>query len=137
MPQIEIFTGGELATNAYLLPGKNGYLCFDAPDGLADELKQRKITLTALILTHGHFDHIWDAARIQQEFSCPIWIQEDDAFMLKDPTVFHRFGITGIPPLNDYQLLPVKNKVESLWTYSTSPVTLQGVSLFMIKPRGN
>ena len=33
-----VFTGGDLATNGYLLEGKEGAICFDAPEGMAREL---------------------------------------------------------------------------------------------------
>ncbi len=34
-----LYTGGALGTNAYLVPGSapGSYLCFDVPEGLAEE----------------------------------------------------------------------------------------------------
>ena len=32
-----VFTGGDLATNGYLLECREGLICFDAPEGMARE----------------------------------------------------------------------------------------------------
>lgn len=102
------YTGGDLATNAYLLPVEGGVLCFDAPEGLAAALRKKDITVRALILTHGHFDHIWDAALIQSDHKCPVYAHADDAGMIRDPSVFARFGVReSIAPVANLQLIEV------------------------------
>lgn len=69
----EVFCGGFVQTNAWLLQAEGRHLLIDAPDDAADWLRGRGIKLDALLLTHQHFDHVMDAARIAQEHGCPIY----------------------------------------------------------------
>jgi len=88
-----VFTGGDLATNGYLLEGKEGTICFDAPEGMARELMRTGIKPTALLLTHGHFDHMWDSALIQEDYRCPIYVHQADEAMVLDPSYAKMFGV--------------------------------------------
>lgn len=73
MLNISSFTGGIAQTNGWLLQTKNGALAVDAPEGFADWLVQQNVKVTALLLTHQHFDHVQDAARIRREHGIPIF----------------------------------------------------------------
>jgi hydroxyacylglutathione hydrolase len=63
---IECFTGGYVQTNGYLVEGPKGYLLIDAPSGVAKWLAKKGIVPTDVLLTHQHYDHIEDAAALQQ-----------------------------------------------------------------------
>lgn len=67
-----VHTGGFTFTNGYLLRGPAGNVAIDAPDGMADWLDSLGVRLDALLLTHWHFDHVVDAARLAREHGCPI-----------------------------------------------------------------
>jgi hydroxyacylglutathione hydrolase len=67
-----IHTGGFTFTNGYLLSGPGGCVAVDAPEGMAAWLERLKVKLDALLLTHWHFDHVVDAARLAREHGCPI-----------------------------------------------------------------
>jgi glyoxylase-like metal-dependent hydrolase (beta-lactamase superfamily II) len=69
----EIFTGGVCQTNAFLVGAGGRHLLIDAPDNAADWLKERGVSIEALLLTHQHFDHVLDAARIKSEHGCGIY----------------------------------------------------------------
>jgi hypothetical protein len=92
-----VFTGGDLATNGYVLEGSGGAICFDAPEGMARELMRCGIKPVALILTHGHFDHMWDAALIQEDHQCPVYIHPADAPMVLDTSYVKMFGVATPP----------------------------------------
>jgi glyoxylase-like metal-dependent hydrolase (beta-lactamase superfamily II) len=92
-----VFTGGDLATNGYLLEGKEGVICFDAPEGMARELMRNEIKPVALLLTHGHFDHMWDSVLIQEDYHCPIYVHPADAPMVLDTSYVKMFGV--VPPI--------------------------------------
>lgn len=62
----DVYTGGFVQTNAYLLTGPQGALLIDAPAGVAAWLKAKGITPVAALLTHQHYDHVEDAAALQQ-----------------------------------------------------------------------
>lgn len=65
-------TGGIAQTNGYLLTTGSAALVFDAPEGMADWLDVRAARVDALVLTHQHFDHVLDAAAIQERHGCPV-----------------------------------------------------------------
>jgi len=89
--QAEVFTGGMAATNAYLLPCEAGWLAVDAPEGMAAHCRGRKIA--ALVLTHGHWDHIWDAAALVEEHGCPVYYHEADKMLIMQPEIMAAFGL--------------------------------------------
>jgi hydroxyacylglutathione hydrolase len=88
----ESFCGGIFETNCYLFHAPEGAILFDAPDGSCDWLGRRGIDLKMLILTHGHFDHIPDVAKIKRKFGCPIGCHPETAPMISDPNFFRSFG---------------------------------------------
>ena len=47
---------------------------------LADE----GLTLKGILLTHGHFDHIWRAQELRNATGAPLYVHESDAEMLTD-----------------------------------------------------
>ncbi len=72
---IRIYTGGPAACNAYLIKGRDGYVAVDAPLGFADWVLKRLpegAKLTDLLITHQHFDHVDDAARLHKLTGCRI-----------------------------------------------------------------
>jgi glyoxylase-like metal-dependent hydrolase (beta-lactamase superfamily II) len=48
-------------------------------------LDENRLTPAAVLLTHGHIDHIWSAQKVSDTFGCPTYIHPEDRFMLTDP----------------------------------------------------
>ena len=48
-------------------------------------LSERGLTLRGILLTHGHFDHIWRADQLRAATGAPLYVHELDAEMLTDP----------------------------------------------------
>ena len=71
-PSPRCHTGGFTATNSYLLEGPEGAILVDAAEGAAAWLRSLGVQPAALLLTHLHFDHVVDAARIAADFGCPV-----------------------------------------------------------------
>jgi hydroxyacylglutathione hydrolase len=69
-------TGGFTGTNGYAFAAPDGWVGVDAPADFAEWLAKRGIRLAALLLTHAHFDHVIDAARVKREHGCPIYAWE-------------------------------------------------------------
>jgi len=65
--KLSVFTGGFAQTNGWLLETADGNLLVDAPDGIADWLNQRGVRIDAVLLTHQHYDHVLDAAALQNQ----------------------------------------------------------------------
>ena len=75
----------EYATNCYILKGEQGDLVIDPGQGSFDWVMQNTGKIAAVLNTHGHFDHVYDDAKLQR-MGAKIYIHEDDAFMLRtDP----------------------------------------------------
>ena len=71
--EIRAFTGGFTATNGYSFQTSGGLVVIDAPQGMAGWLAGQNLKASALFLTHWHFDHVMDAARIAREHGCPVY----------------------------------------------------------------
>jgi hydroxyacylglutathione hydrolase len=92
MLQIQTFIGGIFDTNAYFIAGPGGNLLFDAPTGSAEWLQEFGVKLDLLLITHGHVDHIEDAAKIKRIFGCQVAYHPDSLPLITDPDFFKRLG---------------------------------------------
>lgn len=88
--QLDTFTGGIFDTNCFFLPDCG--ILVDAPQGAADWLKELGYRVSTLLLTHGHIDHVWDAARIQAEHECLVGYHVDTEPMVTQRNFFKEFG---------------------------------------------
>lgn len=52
---------------------------------LREILDEHRLTPSAVLLTHGHVDHIWSAQKVGDTYGCPVYIHPQDRFMLTDP----------------------------------------------------
>lgn len=86
------FCGGVFETNCYLLEAPEGCILFDAPEGACAWLESRRVEPQLLLLTHGHFDHIPDLAKIKRRFGCQIGCHPDTVPMIAEPEFFRNFG---------------------------------------------
>ena len=76
---------GEYVTNCYIVKGEQGDLVIDPGQGSFDWVMQNTGKIAAVLNTHGHFDHVYDDAKLQR-MGAKIYIHESDAFMLRaDP----------------------------------------------------
>ena len=89
MPALDILTipVGQLATQCYLvsLPDRDDCIVIDPgaePERIRAALQKKR--LAAILLTHGHFDHI-GAVSALMDADMPLYIHALDAPMLTDP----------------------------------------------------
>ena len=85
------FTGGPVETHAYLVTLPEGNLLIDAPEGAADYF--RDVPVDLLLLTHSHFDHVMDAAKIVREKKCGAAMHRTTEEHLADKMLNKRFGL--------------------------------------------
>lgn len=57
----------------------------DAMESLRQVVSEGNLTPKAVLITHGHFDHMWCAQDVAAEFDCPVWIHPADRHLLADP----------------------------------------------------
>ena len=48
-------------------------------------LDENRLTPAAVLLTHGHIDHMWSAQKVADTYGCPVYIHPEDRHMLVDP----------------------------------------------------
>ncbi len=88
---IASFAAGPLAANCYLLATSAGADCvvvdpgMDAFDTLSEVVAEHRLTPAAVLLSHGHLDHVADAAAVAARWSLPCWVHPADRYMLSDP----------------------------------------------------
>jgi hydroxyacylglutathione hydrolase len=90
MIKFEEFTGGMLDTNCFLIRGPGGNVLIDAPQGADQRFAGDRID--ALLLTHGHFDHVADAAAIVRRHGCEVHYHPDTAPMVTDPDFYRNWS---------------------------------------------
>jgi hydroxyacylglutathione hydrolase len=88
----ETFCGGIFETNCYLFHAPGGEILFDAPDGSCAWLEATGSSPQLVLLTHGHFDHIADLAKLKATFGCRIGCHGDTVPMISDRNFFREFG---------------------------------------------
>ncbi|MCX6935516.1 MAG: MBL fold metallo-hydrolase [Verrucomicrobia bacterium] len=116
MPDPLVFTGGLASTNAYLLDLNGHLLAIDAPEGFLDFLRKKKLKPNSLLLTHGHWDHIWDAADLAEWAGCPVYYHPDTAFLCTEPDSMLSFGLPQrLRPIQATQLLDDSSPPPSFW----------------------
>lgn len=82
---IESKAFGTYETNCYIIHHDNKQWIIDPGMGAFDWILKKCPNPQAILLTHGHFDHIFDVAPLKKYFSqLQIFCPKEDAFMLEN-----------------------------------------------------
>ena len=82
---------GPLQANCYVLAPSAGGECVivdpgqEAAGPLDKMLAEHDLTPTAVLLTHGHFDHVWSAAEVADRRGIPVHLHPEDRNLLTEP----------------------------------------------------
>lgn len=88
---IHPFPSGPLETNAYLIvcPTTQKTAIVDPSPGSADLIipfiESSKIQPEKILLTHSHWDHIADVAKLKSRYKIPVYIHKADVDNLQNP----------------------------------------------------
>jgi hydroxyacylglutathione hydrolase len=93
MLHFQTFIGGIFDTNAYLVQVPGGNILIDAPTGSSDWVRDLAVRLDLLLITHGHIDHVDDAAKIKRRSGCLVGYHPDGIPLITDPDFFKDFGL--------------------------------------------
>lgn len=92
------FPAGSFGTNCYVVANGPGEPCLivdpgqDAIDGVMEIVRENRLAPAAVLLTHGHIDHIWCVAPVSDSFGIPAYIHADDRYRLEDPAANSLFA---------------------------------------------
>jgi hydroxyacylglutathione hydrolase len=85
------FPAGSFGTNCFVVAPGPGEECVvvdpgqDAVPGLDDLLREHRLKPVAVLLTHGHIDHMWSVVPVCGAHGIPAYVHPDDRALLSDP----------------------------------------------------
>ena len=116
--KIEKFVLGPVGTNCYIVSNDDTMECFivdvaACPPEFVSHIKNAGLTVKAVLLTHGHFDHIMGLDRFLEEFPVPVYAHEAEKELLENAqlnsSAMYGMGYTysGAEYLKDGQVLTI------------------------------
>lgn len=80
--EILTITGGSLYTNCYMVWNQSDSCVlidpgFDA-ETILESVHHHGKTVAAILLTHGHFDHVGGVKELVRQTGCPVYLHEDE-----------------------------------------------------------
>lgn len=90
--RIKTWVLGMVSTNCYLVYNdktRKGVIIDPADNGeyLIRKLEELGIAPEAVLLTHGHFDHILAVKELQARYSCPVYAGKEEDALLQDASL--------------------------------------------------
>lgn len=85
------FPAGPWGTNCYVAALDAGSECVvidpgkDAAEGVAEVVREHRLKPVAVLVTHGHVDHMWCVAPVAGTYDATAWIHPRDRHLLSDP----------------------------------------------------
>jgi hydroxyacylglutathione hydrolase len=85
------FPAGAFAANCYVVAPGPGEQCLivdpgqDAEPGIEEIIQRHRLQPAAVLLTHGHIDHIWSVVPVCGAKNIPAYIHPADRALLSDP----------------------------------------------------
>jgi len=120
MFDVKTLTVGELETNCYLLSDSQSGDTYiidpgDDADFITETILHHQLTPLAILLTHGHFDHVLGCLELKLNFNIPIYLNEKDKklYSSANQSALHwlKKNTLKVPPidnfLKDKQKLPL------------------------------
>jgi glyoxylase-like metal-dependent hydrolase (beta-lactamase superfamily II) len=82
--EIKSCSCGAYQTNCYLVTIDSKTLIIDPGQHATSWVLEHVTNPIAILNTHGHFDHVWSNAELQKQLNIPIYVPDEDAFMLEN-----------------------------------------------------
>ena len=85
------FPAGPWGTNCYVVATGPGTECVvidpgkDAAAGVEQVVREHGLKPVAVLVTHGHVDHMWCVAPVAGAYDATAWIHPADRHLLTDP----------------------------------------------------
>lgn len=83
-------TVGALATNCYIVSDETTGKAFIVDPGgdakrIMDKVEELHLKVEAILLTHGHFDHMMAVDQLREKFGCKVYLSKEEEELIKDP----------------------------------------------------
>ncbi len=102
--QIQVQAFGDTQTNCYILHLEQGDLIIDPGLGATSWVLETSKNPLAILITHGHYDHIWDVHALKKAWpSVPLYAPQADIFMLTSDC----FNL-GLTPCNQEDIIGIE-----------------------------
>jgi glyoxylase-like metal-dependent hydrolase (beta-lactamase superfamily II) len=83
---LERFVNGRARSNAYVFaPSGDRAIIIDPGVGAASKIMKVPVEPEAILVTHGHPDHVWTAAALSEHYGIPVFVHRRDWCWLDDP----------------------------------------------------
>lgn len=117
--KIEKFVLGPVGTNCYIVRNEETSECFivdvaDCPPEFLNYIKGERLTVKAVLLTHGHFDHTMGLNGFLETYPAPVYACEAERELLADPQLNsslsmlgQRYSFTGAQYVKDMDVLDI------------------------------
>lgn len=97
MIKVEQYAIGMLPTNVYAVYREGMTECAvidpaDQGEELCAYLKGESLSVSGILLTHGHFDHIWGVEALRRASGAPVYAWEKERRLLLDPALNESAG---------------------------------------------
>ena len=93
---------GPVMANSYIVRREGSSTCavIDPADAklLFDRLQQEDLSCTHILLTHGHFDHVWGVADLKEMTAAKVYIHASDAPMAGGKASYFSAMSSGLKP---------------------------------------
>ena len=81
--QIKIQPMGATQTNCYIATIEGKDFIIDPGMGATQWVLENTTNPVAILNTHGHYDHVWSNAALQEKLKIPLYCPKGDSFMLQ------------------------------------------------------
>ncbi|MDX6209938.1 MAG: hydroxyacylglutathione hydrolase [Frankiales bacterium] len=88
---VAAFPAGSFQTNCYVVAPAAGEQCVvvdpgqDAAGGVEEIVREHRLQPVAVLLTHGHIDHMWSVTPVCGAHGIPAYVHKADRELLTDP----------------------------------------------------
>ena len=113
VPGVHVVTHGH--TNCYVVEGEGGVTLVDAAYPATwsavrqclSDLGRSVSDVRGLVITHGHFDHVGFAGKLQRAYGVQVWAGAGDAYLLRHPYRYRPQWPRLVHPLTHPRSWPV------------------------------
>jgi len=120
---------GPVQTNCYITQNSGQALIIDPADRadlIIKKCEELKINLIAILLTHGHFDHIGAVNDLKEAYKIPVYAGRDEEKLLSDTMLNGSAKMNRIPIKTSADILVDDNEILEIAGLSVKVIATPG-----------